>query len=243
MPPQALGDHLVRTADAIAGHAATRSIRGLSETGVRSGADRRQIIAEGGAKFNYPTEAFKFGTAKVLQNLAKLIKNVVPGDVRVWALHPQDGSVETIVKKDDLVPPFNVHVEFQPTSEEDEYRRHDDQIRRREAGLVSEEYVWSQDSSINPETMRRQKRKEEYRQLPSYIQALDQAVAIRTGLAAQQQAQPPENGNGEVPGGMVTNTRDVIVPGSAQDIQNKLAAQRGPSLTNQGEGGGGRRPQ
>ncbi|KKL61455.1 hypothetical protein LCGC14_2195140, partial [marine sediment metagenome] len=64
--PDMIALHLARTADLIGAHAAPRSVRGLSETGVRSGADRRLVISEAAAKFQYSKEAFKHGAEKVL---------------------------------------------------------------------------------------------------------------------------------------------------------------------------------
>jgi hypothetical protein len=58
VPPEALNLHLARTADYIAAHAAPRSVRGLGETGVRSGADRRLVIAEASARYQYSKDAF-----------------------------------------------------------------------------------------------------------------------------------------------------------------------------------------
>ena len=79
VPPQALLDHYRLTADIIASHAAPRSVRGLSEQGVRSGADRRLMIAEAGARYSYSRDAFRYVTARVLINCARLFKNVSPG--------------------------------------------------------------------------------------------------------------------------------------------------------------------
>ncbi len=56
------------TSDIIAGHAATRSTRGMSEQGVRSSIDRRLMMAEGGMKYAYSRDSFKNGMAKVFIN-------------------------------------------------------------------------------------------------------------------------------------------------------------------------------
>jgi hypothetical protein len=65
LPPQELMQHLNLSSEYIAGHSAPRSSRGLSESGVRSGTDRRLIQAQAAQRFQYSNQAFKHGVAKV----------------------------------------------------------------------------------------------------------------------------------------------------------------------------------
>ncbi|KKM93990.1 hypothetical protein LCGC14_1202730, partial [marine sediment metagenome] len=70
IPPEASYRQLATTHDYISAHAAPRSTRGLSEVGVRSGADRRLIIAEAAAIYQYATPAFQNGWAQILSKCA-----------------------------------------------------------------------------------------------------------------------------------------------------------------------------
>ena len=190
--PDMIALHLARTADLIGAHAAPRSVRGLSETGVRSGADRRLVISEAAAKFQYSKEAFKHGAEKVLIKSAQLFKNVVPDDIRLWAMPTDsDGGFDEVIKKDKMKEPFTCYVEWAPISEEDEYRRQDalNNLWNGGNGLVSKKWARGQISSINVPAMEEQDAKEMMRQLPSYVAILDQAV----GMMAQQAfgIQPP----------------------------------------------------
>ncbi|KKL22267.1 hypothetical protein LCGC14_2437180, partial [marine sediment metagenome] len=165
---------------------------GLSETGVRSGADRRLVISEAAAKFQYSKEAFKHGAEKVLIKSAQLFKNVVPDDIRLWAMPTDsDGGFDEVIKKDKMKEPFTCYVEWAPISEEDEYRRQDalNNLWNGGNGLVTKKWARGQISSINVPAMEEQDAKEMMRQLPSYVAILDQAV----GMMAQQAfgIQPP----------------------------------------------------
>ena len=104
--PDMVAAHMIRTADMIAGHAAPRSVRGLSETGVRSGADRRLVISEAAAKFQYSKEAFRHGAEQVLIKCAKLYKNVVPADARLSALATSGEGFDEVIKRDLMREPF-----------------------------------------------------------------------------------------------------------------------------------------
>lgn len=250
VPPEALNQHLYRTADYLAAHAAPRSVRGLSESGVRSGADRRLVIAEASARYRYSEDAFRNGTAKVLTNCARLLKNVIPGDVRVWARTPTD-EFDDVIKKEKMKEPFTCYVEFAPISEEDEYRRHDDLRQLIAGGIITKRWARTQMSNVDPIAMEKQERKELLRQLPSYNQVLDQYLAAKAG-----EALGGAGGAGGAQVGEQLTPREVeagrrLVPpipqraplGSAQETQNQLKAARRPVPTypGQGEGGGGAR--
>lgn len=254
IPPQASMAHLGLTHDYIAGHAAPRSVRGLSETGVRSGADRRLIMTEAAAIYRYATPAFQHGWANILTKCAMLVKNVVPGDFDIWARTPTD-EFDVPVKKDKFKEPFNFYVEFAPISEEDEYRRHDDLERLVSSGLVTVDWARRQMSNVDAIAMAKEEEKQRLRMSPAYNQIKDQYLALRMnevlGVVPQQ---APQQG-GVVPGAspqgaegagrrLVPPIPNRAQPGSAEAMQNQMQQMRSqvPMSPTQGQGGGGFRP-
>lgn len=249
IPPDALRTQLAITSDVIAAHAAPRSVRGLSEQGVRSGADRRLMIAEAGMRYAYSKDAFKYGASKVLINCAKLYKNVIPGKVRLWARTTTD-DFDAIIDKDKMKEPFTCYVEFAPISEEDEYRRHDDLIRLVQSAIVPKQWARKQMSNVDPQSLEREEEKELIKNSPAVREAQQEYIRVKAQQAFQTrvgaegapgympQAQPPQ-----VQGRMTTGVPQTAPLGSAQDIQNQLKQQRSqtPMYPGQGEGGGGRR--
>ncbi len=253
IPPEALLSWLSVAANYLGSHAAPPSVRGMSEEGVRSGADRRLIIAQASTRYQYSNEAFKTGIAKVLSNCARIMKNVVPGSINVWARTPTD-EFDIEIDKDKMKEPFTFYVEFAPISEEDEYRRHDDIERLLKSGIYTKKHAWKQMSNVDPEAMELQEEYELAKLDPAVQQVLSQwragkmleALSKRTG--AEALVNPPPDMGGEMPqGGMEPGRRlappipQTAIPGSAQDLQNKLAGQRSQtSMTQQGMGGGRR---
>ncbi len=255
IPPEASYRQLATTHDYISGHAAPRSARGLSEVGVRSGADRRLIIAEASAIYQYATPAFQNGWAQILSKCAMLVKNVIPGDFEIWTKTPTD-EFDVVVKKDLIREPFNYYVEFAPISEEDEYRRQDSLLKMWNSGngITTQEWTWAQMSNVDPERMRKQQEKENLRRMPSYNQIKDQTMAMLYQQALQQfglQGQPVQGqtqegapaGGGQRP--LVPGIPNRAPLGSAQDIDNQLknlVAQGSSGIQGgQGRGGGGNR--
>ncbi len=253
IPPDSSYRHLATTHDYISAHAAPRSARGLSETGVRSGADRRLIIAEASSIYQYATPAFQNGWSQILSKCAMLVKNVIPGDFEIWTRTPTD-EFDIEVKKDLIREPFNYYVEFAPISEEDEYRRQDSLLKMWNSGqgIISQEHAWSQLSNVDPEKMRRQLEKERLRAMPSYNQIKDQMMAAMYGQAAQQvglqgqpQGQPQGQGAPQGQRPLVPGIPNRAPLGSGQDIDNQLAnlvAQNNSGIQGgRGLGGGGNR--
>ena len=255
IPPEASFRQLAVTHDYISAHAAPRSARGLSETGVRSGADRRLIIAEASAIYQYATPAFQNGWAQILSKCAMLVKNVIPGDFEIWTRTPTD-EFDVVVKKDLIREPFNYYVEFAPISEEDEYRRQDSLLKMWNSGngITTQEWTWNQMSNVDPQRMRRQQEKENLRRMPSYNAIKDQTMAMLYQQALQQlglQGQPvqgqqpvetPQTG-GQRP--LVPGIPNRAPLGSAQDLDNQLRNLAAQNLSgiqgSQGRGGGGNR--
>jgi len=251
-PPDALRDHLYRTSDYIAAHAAPRSVRGLSEVGVRSGADRRLVIAEAAARYQYSKDAFKNGASKVLTNCAQLLKNVIPGDIRVWTRTPTD-EFDIEIKKDKMKEPFTCYVEFAPISEEDEYRRHDDLERLVTSTIVTKNWARTQMSNVDAIQMELEEEKQKLKDDPN-VQAiisqyvggkLAEAISKRSGAEAIAAGGPPAPMAGQ--GAGAGRRMSPIVPeraplGSAEAMQNQLKGLRRPRpTTQQGMGGGGNR--
>ena len=249
IPPQSSMAHLGITHDYIAGHAAPRAVRGLSETGVRSGADRRLIMTEAAAIYRYATPAFAHGWANILTKCAMLVKNVIPSDFDIWARTPTD-EFDVPVKKNKFREPFNFYVEFAPISEEDEYRRHDDLERLVSSGIVTRDWARRQMSNVDATAMAREEEKERLRMSPAYNQIKDQYLALRMNDVLGVVPQTPQGQEGIVPGtptGEAGRRMEPIVPqraqpGTAEALQNQMAQQRSQiSPTQQGMGGGGQR--
>ncbi len=256
IPPEASYRQLATTHDYISAHAAPRSARGLSEVGVRSGADRRLIIAEASAIYQYATPAFQNGWAQILSKCAMLVKNVIPGDFEIWTKTPTD-EFDVVVKKDLIREPFNYYVEFAPISEEDEYRRQDSLLKMWNSGngITTQEWTWNQMSNVDPDRMRKQQEKENLRRMPSYNQIKDQTMAMlyqqalqQLGLQGQavqgQQAQgAPTQAQGQRP--LVPGIPNRAPLGSAQNLDNQLKNLTQQNLSgiqgSQGRGGGGNR--
>jgi hypothetical protein len=270
VPPQALQQHLSITSSYIASHAAPNALRGMGEAGVRSGVDRQQLIAEASAKYVYSTEAFKNGTAKVLANCARLMKNVIPGDIRIWAKTPTD-EFDMIIKKDKMREPFNCYVEFAPLSETDEYRRHDDLERLVKSGIVTVQWARTQMSNVDPISMELADEVERLKQDPAIQQVKSQYLAGRlmAALSARSTAESLENPppqdpmgalagapqpgqpQGQQPNQAMSPTGSQLAPpipqmapfGSAQNLQTQMKNTRSQNPINpmQGQGGGGNR--
>lgn len=260
VPPSASFSYLAMTHEYITSHGAPDALRGLSEEGVRSGADRRYITGLAAARFKYSVPAFKHGAEKVLRNCALLAKNVVPENLELWARTKDGNDFDVEIDKDKMKEPFNFYVEFAPASEEDEYRRHDDIRSMVNQGIYTDEFAWTQMSNVDPTKMVIQKQKAMIRQMPGYVESLDplirsavsQAVSKRMEaegiMSGEQEGMMPQEGMPQegMPqetemGGMVPPIPERAQPGSAQEMENQLKQTRRPPATLQGQGGGGNR--
>lgn len=264
VPPQALLTWLSVASEYLAGHAAPNAVRGMGEEGVRSGSDRRQLIAEASVRYQYSNEAFRNGVAKALSNCARIMKNVVPGDISVWAKTPTD-EFDIEIKKAEMTEPFTFYVEFAPVSEEDEYRRHDDLERLYKSGLVTASWARKQMSNVDPQEMDLEVEIEKLKNSPMVQTVMEQYAAgkIMEAMTKRSQAESLENpppapvfaqeqglGNaGATPAGsgapgrrLVPPNLEITTPGSAQGLQNQMAQNRSqkPMNPTQGLGGGGR---
>lgn len=243
MAPTEVTQHYYTSTEILDGHGMPRSLKGQSETGVRSGSDRRQLMAAGQYRLKYPEMAFKHRTANVLNNCARLLK-ILPGNVTVWSHTPSDEFYDVIDQKK-IKEPINFHVEFPPVSEEDEYRRHDDYERMIQAGIVTRTWARKQMPNVSVKDIERQELKEKIRQSPSLAQATDQLMGVLVNtrtqqvMAAEGLLPPPASPPGGQPsgpspqppqgmqqGGMVTQNRQIPPQGSPQAMQNQLKQNR-----------------
>lgn len=258
LPPDALNQHLALSANYISSHAAPPSTRGLGETGVRSGTDRNQLISQAAMRYQYSNQAFRNGTAKILSNCARLVKNVIPGDIRVWARTPMD-EFDVKIDRNKLKPPFTCYVEFSTQSEEAEYRKHDDLERLVQSGIAPPSWARKQMSNMDPKEIEVEIELQKLINNPQVQQVTAQlagaqmtAALAKLGLVQQIQnpspPAPPQRASGR-PAMSPTSQQplrglpQIPVPGSAEAIQNQLANLRSPVPINprQGAGGGGNR--
>lgn len=253
VPPEALLAWMSVASGYLAGHAAPPSVRGMGEEGVRSGAHYRAIISQAATRYIYSNEAYKHGVAKILSNCARIMKNVVPGDINVWAKTPTD-EFDIEIKKDKMKEPFSFYVEFAPISEEDEYRRHDDLLRlaHPQLGLVSKNWARKQMSNVDAKAMELEEEVERLKQDPAVQQVISQYMTgkLMEALAKRGAAEmPTQVPIPEAPSPMGTPQRRMVPPiperaplGSAEEIQAQLKKLRSQTpLTQQGQGGGGQR--
>ncbi len=266
MSPQELVQHFMITRQIASDFGSVAALKGLSQEGVRSGADRRLTMSEAVSRMRYAETAFRYKTAQVLTNCARLFKNVIPGDVRVWQRTPTD-EFDEVIKKDKMREPFNYYVEFAPISEEDEYRRHDDLERLVTSGIATREWARKQMSNVDPQEMERQEMRQLIAQSPIVMQIQQQYVAAKMvqaiqqrelaeGVASGQTIAPPSSPSlslgvpgqanpgapQQMPGGLVPPVPNRGIPGSAEAMQNAMQGMRRPAPINQqGQGGGGAR--
>lgn len=231
MAPSEVTQHFYTTTEIIDGHAIPRSLRGQSETNVRSGSDRRQLMGAAQYRLRYSEMAFKNRTALVLNNCARLLKKL-PGNVTVFSHTPSD-EFHDLIDKDKIREPISYHVEFSPVSEEDEYRRHDDFERMINVGLVTPEWARKQMPNVSEKDIEKQQLRQKILNSPAMVNAIDQLVSAKLGAAVNQimakeglAPAPPPGGQPPSQGGMVTQNRQAAPPGSAQQMQNQLAQNR-----------------
>jgi len=258
VPPEALLTWMGVAANYLSNHAAPPAVRGLGEQGVRSGADRRLMIAQAAVRYQYANEAFKHGVAKVLSNCARIMKNVVPGNINVWARTPTD-EFDIEIDKDKMKEPFTFYVEFAPISEEDEYRRHDDLERLFKSGLVTKRWARKQMSNVDFESLEIDEEVEKVKESPAIQQIIDQYVAgkLMEAISKRNTAESVENPPPMTPSAMnvpqqATNMAQNVsapgrrlvppIPAAPNPMEQQLAAMRSQvPMTQQGQTGGGNR--
>ena len=248
LAPREAYAHLAYITDLIDIHSAPKSMFGLGEEGVRSGADRRLVLAEAQSKLNYSKDAFANGWAQVLAKCARLVKNVVPGNFNIWAKSSAE-DFDVSVNKEHFKEPFNFYVEFSPISEEDEYRRHQDLLEMYNGGLYTKEHARSKLSDVDVKALDKQELKELLKGSDPYLMMLANHL---TGLISQALGEagipmPPmgsPQGGAQGQGGagrpLVPGIPDRAQPGSQQEMHNQSRYPYKAKVNiNQGRGGGG----
>jgi len=237
--PESSWRQLATTHDYISAHAAPRSARGLAEQGVRSGADRRLITAEASAIYEYAAPAFQNGWAQILTKCAMLVKNKIPGDFEVWSRTPED-EFDVMIKKEKLREPFNISVEFAPISEEDEYRRHEDDYRALEIGLGNKRWARDRRGDMDADSMEKRDMVEAVLYNPVFLQMVMQHVlpAIHQALANEGMPAMIDPNNPMATMGQAPGQPGASVQGRGQP--NTPAQPMSPmGSMGQGNGGGG----
>jgi hypothetical protein len=270
MPAEALLTWLAQSGSILAAHGAPNVTRGLGESGVRSGSDRQLLLSEASTRYLYANEAYRNSVAKVLSNCAYIMKNVVKQKINVYARTPTD-EFDIEIDATKMKEPFTYYVEFSPTSEEDEYRRHDDLERLFKAGLVTKKWARKQMSNVDSKQLELEEDVELLAASPLIQQLTQQYAAAKfnQALMQRQAAETPVQAMAQPSGtqlGVQPNTRQptgmpqgmpqtgqpgrqmrppspaIQTPNSAPALQNQMKSQRRQkSMTQQGQGGGGNR--
>jgi hypothetical protein len=259
-PPASLLQYMSAASQYIQGHAAPNVVRGLGESGVRSGSDRARIEAQASRRYNYANQAFAHGLSKVLSNCARIMKNVIPGDIYVTGKSPND-EFEIEIKKDKLREPFTFYASFNSTNPEDDYRKHDDLERQLDSGLITMQFAREQLPNVDPLAMERQEQKAMIKNSQAMMAMREQIIGMETQKAmaqimakdglqnpqmmmpgmGQPQGQPPTQ---QPPGRRMSPVnRPTAPPGSAAEQENMMKQNRSqvPMSSTQGRGGGGNR--
>ena len=251
LAPREAYAHLAYITDLIDIHSAPKSMFGLGEEGVRSGADRRLVLAEAQSKLNYSKDSFANGWAQVLSKCAKLVKDVVPDNFTIWAKNSSN-DFDVSINKEDFREPFNFYVEFSPISEEDEYRRHEDLLRMFNGGLYTKEHARGKLSDVDTKALEKQELKEMIKMSPAYIELLLQYFMPMLQQALMEAGLPPPmpigmpgqqpQGGGTTGRPLTTNVPNRAQPGSMQEMLNQRQNTMGTNPRGQqGQGGGGNR--
>lgn len=212
MPPETAWQLMEYTNSVLSASAAPRSMRGLPESGVRSGTDRSLIMSEARQKYDTILEQMQLSTAKVMSNCTKVAERVVPNNINLWAKAP-DEEISVELKKEEIRSHYTTYVEFTPISPEEEARRHSDGMNLVKTGVLSSDTMRRRYlSHIDPEAEDIKVEAEKLRNDPAIRQVLAQIVAgqlmgeaIRLGKIRALQAgmlpnQPPQQPGQAQPG-------------------------------------------
>jgi len=135
-PPEIVMQHMEYTNAVLSASAAPRSVRGLPESGVRSGTDRSLVISQARLKYDSIMEQIQLSTAKVMSNCTKIAERVVPEDFHMWAKTP-DEEFDFRIDRSKIKHHYTTFVEFTSVSAEDEARRHADMENLVKTGIIS----------------------------------------------------------------------------------------------------------
>ncbi len=228
-PPDIVMAHMQYTSSVLASSGAPRSLRGLPESGVRSGTDRAQIISKAKMKYDSILEQMQLSTAKVMANCTKIAERVVPEDFHLWAKAP-DEEFDFRVDRAKIKHHYTTFVEFTPVSPEEEARRHADAENLVKTGIMTtttarRRYL----SHIDPLAEDIRAEAEKLRNSPAVQEVMSQMVAqalagevarlgkikaLQAGIMPTQQA--PQPGQATISG-----------PGLAQSVSSMTKQQQG----------------
>ena len=176
-PPEFVMQHLSYTSSILAASGAPRSVRGLGETGVRSGTDRAQVISEARLRYDSIMEQLQLSTAKVMSNCTKIAERVVPEDFHIWARTPNE-EFDFRVERKKIKHHYTTFVEFTPVSAEEEARRHADMENLVKTGIISSATARRRYMShLDPEAEDIRVEAEKLRNDPAVRQVVAQLVA------------------------------------------------------------------
>ncbi len=226
--PEVVMEHLQYANTVLSASAAPRSVRGLSEEGVRSGTDRSLVISQARMKYDTIMEQLQLSTAKVLSNCTKIAERVVPSDIHLWAQTP-DEDFDVKVEKNKIKHHYTTFVEFTPISPEEEARRHADGMNLTKVGAISGDTMRRRYlTHIDPISEGIKVEAELLRNDPAVRQVMAQIVAstlqaelarfmkvkqLQAGMLPSDQAGPP--GAPSMPGGAQAMSQQMRqVPGT-----------------------------
>ncbi len=248
-PPEFVMQHMEYTGSILAASAAPRSVRGLSESGVRSGTDRSLVISEAKLKYDSIIEQMQLSTSKVMSNCTKIAERVVPMDFHIWAKAPNE-EFDFRVIREKIKHHYTTFVEFTPVSPEEEARRHADMENLIKVGVIStrtgrRRYM----SHLDPEAEDVYVEAEKLRNDPGVRQVMAQIVAqmlaeeatrlgkikaLQSGVQAPgQQGQSPDQaalageGGAQLISSMARQQQGAgrpNQPGGVEEMQARLAA-------------------
>jgi len=231
-PPEFVMQHLAYTSSILAASGAPRSVRGLGETGVRSGTDRAQVISEARLRYDSIMEQLQLSTAKVMSNCTKIAERVVPEDFHIWARTPNE-EFDFRVERKKIKHHYTTFVEFTPVSAEEEARRHADMENLVKTGIISSATARRRYMShIDPEAEDIRVEAEKLRNDPAIRQVVAQLVsqelagemarlgkikALQSGQLPPMQSQQPGQG---IPGQPLASGEGMAQAVSAMARQN-----------------------
>ena len=212
-PPEIVMQHMEYTGAILAASAAPRSVRGLPESGVRSGADRSLVISQARLRYDGIMEQMQLSTAKVMSNCTKVLERVLPTDIHIWAKLP-DEEFDVKIDRSRIRHHYTTFVEFTPVSPEEEARRHADMMNLVKVGVISSStgrrrYL----SHIDPEAEDIKVEAEKLRNDPSVRSVLAQIVAAELAGEAARLTKIKQLQAGNLP-----NQAALSMPGGAQQL-------------------------
>jgi hypothetical protein len=256
VPPQELLQWMGITSTLLDSRA-PRALRGLPEQGVRSGAHQNSLANQASAMYRYSNEAYKNGVSKLLSNCARIMKNVVPGDINVWAKTPVD-EFDIEITKDTLKEPFTFYVDFNTMSDDEDYQKHVDLVQTVKGLSLPPSWAWGQMDNVDQKAMEKKVLKDQLVAglLPTALQVLSAELAGALAQAGMTLPMPqpgkpnvvqgdgmipPDEGREGMGRNIIPGVPNRAQPGSPEALNNQIRSMSSPMSASQGMGGGGNR--